>query len=80
MTTNAEQDEALAAMKLADNLNVLDRVATRNNVDSQTASNQAYATLLLSKATLRTTLRRCAVFVCVLSAAWSVVLWVRPGL
>lgn len=77
MTTNAEQDEAIAALRLTDGQNLLDRVATRNNVDAQTASAHAYAVLLTSRTLLRTTLRRCAVFGCVLGGAWSVWFWVH---
>lgn len=74
---NAEQDEAKAALQLIDNLAVLDRVATRENVQAQTASNQSYAVLLMERAKLRTTLRRCAVFACVLVTTWSLWLWIH---
>lgn len=75
MSTNAEQDEALAALKLADGQALLDRVAIRNNVDAQTHSTNAVALMVMERAKLRTTLRRCAVFACVLAGTWSVWFW-----
>lgn len=76
MTMNTEQDEAIAALKLADGQALLDRIATRENIEASTASANAVTALLNERAKLRTTLRRCVVFACVLIGAWTVYGWI----
>lgn len=72
---NVEQDEALAALKFADNLTALERIATRQRVESETSLNIAAAAFALSRAKVRVTLLRCVVFGCVLAAGWSAFLF-----
>ena len=72
-----EQDEALAALAYIDNSKILNDAATRANIESQTNVNNAVIALALERTKLRTTFRRCAVFVCVLATSWSVFLFIR---
>lgn len=75
LIVTAETDAELAILRYLDDVKVLNDTASRDNVESITASNLALSRLTDARASLRVTLRRCAVFGCVLAAAWSAYLW-----
>ena len=68
---SAETDAELAALRYADNARVLNDAANRDYLASQTALNLAASRFADQRSKVRVTLRRCAVFGCVLVAAWS---------
>lgn len=69
--SNIEQDEALRALKLNDGQILLDRIATREHLESQTAINHGVARMALERVKFRVTGRHCLVVVVVLAISWT---------